>query len=361
MIKGFRIIVLILLVSGGLVWLQQTVQAFEIFPRPLGQYTVRRGDTLYGIAGTYYTNPELWPFLLNQNPFVEMPRSVDYPENEELTPGTKLNVFNIPFPYTAMNQDYNAPTGLPLETRFLIRSTPYKGVPYGKQYFKYRLNNRPLRVYGYLVASPEVDKQHFLERDLVYIRFRPSKRQSVLVGDRFGIYRERGPISHPVNPDTNIGFVAEIVGEVEIVSTNHKLATAMILESYVEIKRGDKICLFTPRQKEIVPSKTHKMLVGTILTSVTRHTKYRDVHNLENDIVFLDRGKCDGLRDGMLFNIYRPTRPVPDPYFYRFISTPDKYLGEGMILKAFDKRATMIITRSREEVLPGDIVKSVSD
>ena len=42
--------------------------AFELFPRPLDQYTVKRGDTLFGISGYYYANPSSWPFLWNQNP-----------------------------------------------------------------------------------------------------------------------------------------------------------------------------------------------------------------------------------------------------------------------------------------------------
>ena len=63
----------------------------------------------------------------------------------------------------------------------------------------------------------------------------------------------------------------------------------------------------------------------------------------------------------MLLNIYRPSHPVTDPFFHRWVNTPDKYVGEGMILKAFEKNATVLITTSREEIVPGDIIKSVSD
>ena len=58
----------------------------------------------------------------------------------------------------------------------------------------------------------------------------------------FGIYRDRGPVTHPINPNKPIGWVSEVVGEVEITSTGHELATAIILDSYQEIDRGDKIC-----------------------------------------------------------------------------------------------------------------------
>ena len=64
-----------------------------------------------------------------------------------------------------------------------------------RKFFRYRLSNRPIQLWGYIVSSPEVNKVHFLERDLVYIRFRPSKKQAILVGDRFGIYRDKGPVS----------------------------------------------------------------------------------------------------------------------------------------------------------------------
>ena len=182
-----------------------------------------------------------------------------------------------------------------------------------------------------------------------------------MVGDRFGIYRERGPLRHPLNPQVHTGYLSEIIGEVEIISTSHNMVTGIILDSYAGIVRGDKVCLFIPRSREIVPSKTHRMLTGTILASATRDVFYTETNNLENDIVFIDRGSCDGLKEGLLVNIYRPSRPVKDPFRARYISVPDRYVGEGMVLKAFDKNSTLIITQSREEVVPGDIIKSVSD
>jgi hypothetical protein len=103
------------------------------------------------------------------------------------------------------------------------------------------------------------------------------------------------------------------------------------------------------------------MLVGTVLNSASRHQFYTDTNNLENDVLFIDRGECDGMMEGMLVNIYRPTTLVQDPYNMRMIPVPDNYVGEGMILKAFEKNSTLLITRQREEILPGDVIKSVSD
>ncbi|MGZ3580402.1 MAG: hypothetical protein ACXU9I_03195 [Syntrophales bacterium] len=262
-----------------------------------------------------------------------------------------------------MNQDYTPPTGIPGDLRFLTIKVPMQGIPYDKKVFRYRLSNRPIQLWGYVVSSPEVNKVHFLERDLVYIRFRPSKKQAILVGDRFGIYRDKGPVTHPINPDKPIGWVSEVVGEVEITSTGHELATAIILDSYQELSVGDKISLFVPRGRELVPTKTHRMLTGTILYSASRtETFYTQNNNLENDVLFVDRGECDGMKEGILVNIYRPSTPVKDPYFdSRQLSIPDRYVGEAMILKPFEKNSTIIVTRQREEILPGDIIKSVSD
>ncbi|MBM3299036.1 MAG: hypothetical protein FJY85_03680 [Deltaproteobacteria bacterium] len=338
------------------------VNAFEIFPRPDAQYTVKRGDTLYGVAGYYYSDPALWPFLWNQNPSILIKDKGAAPSRQPLTPGTKINLYAHRTASNVVTEHYEVPTGIPDDVAYLVDRIPRKGIPYSKQYFKYKLSSRPTTVWGYIVSSPEVDKAHFLERDLVYVRFRPSKKQVILVGDRFGVYREKGPLSAPLNPDKSVGYLNEIVGEIEITSTSHDLATAIIIDSFVELAVGDKICLFTPREREIVPSKTHRMLVGTVLQSASRDTWYRDVHHLENDIVYINRGECDGMKEGMLLNIYRATHPIPDPYFpNRYVSIPDRYVGEGMVLKAFDKNSTVIITRMREEITAGDLIKSVSD
>jgi hypothetical protein len=353
---------LLTLLALTLVLIGGPANAFELFPRPEAQYTVQRGDTLYGIAGYYYSDPALWPFLWNQNPALLIKQGGGTPQRQPLTPGTAVNLYAARTSGIVFNETYEEPTGIPDDVRFLVDKVPHKGIPYSKHYFKFKLSSRPIRVWGYIVSSPEVTKDSFLERDLVYVRFRPSKKQVILVGDRFGIYRDRGPLSHPLNPNKQIGWLSEIVGEIEITSTSHDLATAIILDSYVEIERGDKICLFTPREQEIVPTKTHRMLVGTILQSASRSTWYQDVHNLENDIVFVNRGECDGMSEGMLVNIYRPSEPTPDPYFpSRFVALPDRYLGEGMVLHAFEKNSTLLITRSREEIQAGDIIKSVSD
>jgi hypothetical protein len=283
-------------------------------------------------------------------------------QDQELTLGSKINTYDVRNPFIINNQAYAPPTGMPFEVRFLQVKVPYTGIPYDRKYFRFKLTNRPNQMWGYIVSAHDEYRTYFLERDLVYIRFRPSKKQAILVGDRFGIYREKGPITHPLNPDRPIGIVSEIIGEVEITSTSNDLATGIILDSYFEIVKGDKICLFTPRDKQIVPSKTHRQLVGTIIQSATRgDTFYGDNHNLENDIVFVDRGECDGMKDGMLVNVYRPVPPTPDPHFGREMAIPDRFLGEAMILKAFDKNSTLLITQSREEIMPGDIFKSVSE
>jgi hypothetical protein len=177
------------------------------------------------------------------------------PEKQELKPGATLDLYHQRYPAQMVTQFYNPPTGIPHESEFLITKIPYKGIPYDRKYFRFKLTSRPTQIWGYIVSSPEVNKVHYLERDLVYVRFRPSKKQAILVGDRFGIYRDRGPINHPLNPTRPIGHFNEVVGEIEVTSTGHDLATAIILDSYVEIQRGDKICLFTPRRREIVPPR----------------------------------------------------------------------------------------------------------
>lgn len=362
MLNKFRFLTLSAVVALSLT-LGYSAQAFEIFPRPEDQYTVQRGDTLYGLSESFYGNSALWPFLWNQNPAIHIREGSAAPETQTLVPGTKVNLFHKRYPYGAMNQTYHQPTGVPEEVKFVIRKVPLEGIPYDKKYFRYKLSPRPIQLWGYIVTSPDENKSWYLERDLVYIRFRPSKKQAILVGDRFGVYRDTGPVTHPINAERNIGWLTQLVGEIEVISTGHDLVTAIILESYMELAKGDKICLFTPRDRQIVPSKTHRLLTGTILTLARHETCSLMVPGgLENDVVFIDRGECDGMKEGMLLSIYRPALPVEDPYFpNRRVITPDAFVGEGMVLKAFEKNSTVLITRSREEVWPGQIIKTVSD
>ena len=335
--------------------------AFELFPRPEGQYTVKRADSLYGLSGLYYGNPTLWPFLWNHNPQVKVKEGKNGPQYEDIKPGTKIDLYHSQWNIPMLNQTYLPPNGIPEEARFLVQKIPYQGIPYDKKYFRFKLGLRPTQMWGYVASGLDPTKTHFLERDLLYLNLRPGKRQCVLVGDRFGIYREDGPLRHPLNPEREVGYIAQVVGEVEVVSTGHNLITAIVLESYEEPGQGDKICLFVPRQREIVPSKTHRLLTGTIIVAAGKKGAYTDASNLENDLLFIDRGQCDGMKEGMLLNIYRAGEHSQDPYTYRNLPLPDRYVGEGMVLKTFDKNSTVIITKSREEVIVGDVIKTVSD
>jgi len=364
MSRNCRFSILAALVPALILCLQHTARAFEIFPRPEAQYTVQRGDTLYGISGFYYSNSALWPFLWNQNPSIAIKNSAGAPEKQPLTPGTRIDLYAHRTDTRMVSDPYAPPTGISDDVRFLVTRIPRKGIPYEKWYFRYKLSMRPTQLWGYVVGSPDPFKNQFLERDLLYVRFRPSKKQVVMVGDRFGVYRERGPLKHPLNSDRKIGYLTEIVGEIEITNIGHDLVTGIILESYVELAVGDKVSLYAPREREIVPTKIHRMLTGTILISATRFvdSSIQDSLNLEKDILFIDRGECDGMKEGQLINIYRPSQPIPDPYFRsRWLDTPDRYIGEAMVLKAYEKNSTILITKSREEVIPGDIIKSVSD
>ncbi len=341
--------------------LHEPLSAFELFPRPDDQYTVKRGDNLVGLARDAYGSSALWPFLWNQNPHIKFPRGTADPQDKELKEGSKIDLYHKRWTLPILNQNYLPPTGIPDEARFLIQKIPLQGIPYDKKYFRFKLTPRPTQMWGYVASAPDSTRYHYLERDIVYLNMRPSKRQCVLVGDRFGIYKEDGPLRHPLNMEREVGYMAEIVGEVEVISTGHNLITAIILESYEELVRGNKITLFVPRQREIVPSKTHRMLTGTIVLAAGKKGAYTDGATLENDVVFIDRGDCDGMKEGMLLNIYRAGNVEQDPYTYRNIPLPDRYIGEGMVLKAFEKNSSVLITKSREEVNPGDVVKSVSD
>ena len=81
------------LIAAFIAFPQNRVEAFELFPRPEAQYTVKRGDTLYGIAGYYYSDPALWPFLWNQNPALLLKDKGGAPAREPLTPGTQVNLY----------------------------------------------------------------------------------------------------------------------------------------------------------------------------------------------------------------------------------------------------------------------------
>ncbi len=173
--------------------------------------------------------------------------------------------------------------------------------------------------------------------DTVYLRLtRPSE---VEVGDLYTVYRRIRKVYHPAN-GRYLGFLTTILGVVRVVQVDHELITAHVIRPYAAISPGDGVMRFVPPAQEeaareadgfgeiegmIVEVQANQFLIG------------------QRNVVYLDKGRLDGLRVGDRLEVFRIGSGLPQ-----------RTLGEVKVLALEDGTAAGLLTRATAPILRGD-------
>ena len=218
---------------------------------------------------------------------------------------------------------------------------------------------------GKKIFGSQEDTETMGKGDMVYINM--GKRDDVLPGAKFTIYRPTKVVIHPITGEA-LGYLIAVSGILEVVEVQEMVSSGLITKNYDSpIFKGDRIALFeempipevdlshTPLPKEIdgfiVATKNDKEYVG------------------QSDIVYLDRGRRDGVASGDFFLIQQG-RVLEDVEMEDFLThdtrhsagrskpvkLPQVPVGELVIIATEEKTSTAFITRSSTEIWAGNPV-----
>jgi hypothetical protein len=332
-------------------------------------YVIQRGDTLWDLSGRYLDSPWYWPKLWSYNPQVENPHWI-YPGNElRLAPAGEQAPARVEA--VAVAVDEKAP---PRELEDLTRGNldkaemiededtvtvggPYKigGMrPKGPAVLRNSfVTQKQLDASGKVVAAFE-EKMILTTGDKIYGRFQDPG--SVKVGQKFSIYRTEDQIIHPVS-NRSYGWKTVILGTARVVAVEPGKATTMIV-TYVNdgIERGDLIGPSQDQaQKPIFLRPNRSSLDGFIIglqpAMVTGAAEF--------NVVYLDRGKADGVEVGNTFEVVRSGDPLYEP-IDKPLNTPGlprEVIGQIVIFDAQERASSAYVRRSLAELLVGDHVE----
>jgi len=96
-------------------------------------------------------------------------------------------------------------------------------------------------------------------------------------------------------------------------------------------------------------------IVGTRLEVLTQIA--------EQHVVFLDKGKADGVEEGNVFKVMRSGDPYGLPLTKEQLSPPNdpslpaEEIGELMVIDVKETTSTALVMRSRRELLIGDLAE----
>ncbi|MCC4800511.1 peptidoglycan-binding protein [Enterovibrio norvegicus] len=284
-------------------------------------YQVRKGDTLWDIAGLYLDKPWHWPALWQQNPDIENPHLI--------YPGDELRL---------SWQD-----GQPVLTRKAVKmgdTTPISGVSTNilKQYL----------TYDTLMGAAEVNMAPRVlgnQKGWSYITTKtPFYVDAVLDHDEWFIYRPVTTFDRQVGEETTTMISLNKVAEARLVRNLDEIAELKLVHQSQEVKPNDILLpslgartgeIFQPHA---APSDIAGNLVGHLYGS-----KYVGLRQ----IVVVNRGETDGLDAGHALSVMMPGAALKGKKGNMRYDSDTDSTADSVVMTLPDRHAgTLLVIRS---------------
>lgn len=349
----------------------------ELAPDAPDSYTIKPGDTLWGISGKFLRSPWRWPELWGMN--------MEQIRNPHLIyPGQQL--FLEKTDGLARLRAGPAPTGMPIETvrvspKVRINSLPESAIPTLPPHLIEPFLNEAILVEdaNLLDRAPRIvsgppERVLFTEGDRVYVRGRtgtPLVETDPRRIDGFRVFRNATPLRDPQSKKV-LGYEAKYLGSAELVRSESMQqvrasngggddailvpATIDITRAKEEMRVGDRLLPEPPRVfSTYVPRAPTAPMDGTIVSV------YGDAVALigQNQVVVINRGSAEGVANGHVMAILKAGRRMQDRSEQSeraMIQLPDERSGLLMVFRTFEHLSYALVLEITDTVAVGDRV-----
>ncbi len=178
--------------------------------------------------------------------------------------------------------------------------------------------------------------------DVLYLKLHHPDEATV--GDLYTVYRRTRKVFHPRTRDY-MGYVVNRLAVVRVTQVDHSLATVQILRSFGPLSPGDSVMRFVPPALDESPADPQGQLDSEGMIVDLQADKNMSLVG-QGNLVYLDRGRGNGVRSGDRFEVDRLGGGLPR-----------RKIAEIKILSTEDETATAVITKSTSRVLIGDRVR----
>ncbi|MGC3981596.1 MAG: LysM domain-containing protein [Steroidobacteraceae bacterium] len=327
-------------------------------------YTVKPGDTLWGISQTFLSQPWYWPELWYLNPKIQNPHLI--------YPGDVLSLVTIDgqtrLTVTERGQGQVTSGGavrLSPEVRSEPLSQAITTIPYnvvaaflGKPSM---LNKDEVKTGPHLI---NVRDNHIIGSagNEVYA----TGINTAVEGARYNVVHVEEALRDPENNDL-LGYRGNYVGSGAVIAAGNPAKLALT-ETAREALPGDKLFAETYRMNlDFVPHAPSSTVEGSIfaIDGLAMVGRYQ--------VVAINRGTKAGLETGSVLAIYQAGQAVKDVYsdglsanpmytpnglFKKKIQLPDERAGTVLIFKTYERMSYALIMDSTHPIKVGDRVKN---
>ncbi|TKB65008.1 MAG: hypothetical protein E8D47_10015 [Nitrospira sp.] len=180
-------------------------------------------------------------------------------------------------------------------------------------------------------------------KDSLYLRLKTPN--DVALGDHYTIYKRPHKVFHPTTGQY-MGYLVNRLAVVEVTQVDKDLTTVQVVRAYEAISPGDPVMKFVfPTNEEATVGETS---ADNVEGRIVEFQSNMGTMNMvaQRNVVYLDRGRKDGIRPGDRMEIVRSGRNLPQ-----------QVVGELRVLSLEDQTATALITKSISRILKGDRFK----
>ena len=210
-----------------------------------------------------------------------------------------------------------------------------------------------LSSYGKIISNNNIEKILFSQGDYLYINLGES--DGIIPGDMFEDFEQIKPIKDK-NSNEILGYLVRSKGLLKVTNVFKDTSKVEIMTSYDAIKVGDSIRPFEKFSKKIFRKPDTSNATGYIIAlSDNRYSVG------ENDIIYINIGKHDGLKIGNTVDIFIKGKKIYDKSKDRYDSIPPFLIGKAIIIDVQEKTATALITNSVKEIYAGYGVRTTEN
>ena len=341
------------------------------YPAGARTHEIKQGDTLWGLAQTYYSNPYLWPQLWEANTWITdahwiYPGDVLLIEGEGAMQAVEANT-------AGTTESGGVTLGTGRESDVFAAETG-SGIPVARM----NMESRPLALateadiycYGY-IGDPNEPMPNFIASheniDVKYVPgYIPSLPGSATTGDLVFVHGDASTglvagetyllvlpevvIPHPVTHQP-LGMQYDYIGQARVLCTEDGRSRAVIVQACREIPIGTRL---KPLPQLPIPIARVPELPQWCDPPTGKTSGYIvdsrgwELGMVEGTLVQVDLGRDDQLQPGDFLTVSRPSEHPDQPMMV---------LGQLGVLTTESRTATAIVISVRRELHIGDRVE----
>ncbi len=205
------------------------------------------------------------------------------------------------------------------------------------------LSTNIVQDFGSITNGPD-ENLYFSKTMRAYVKF--DETINALAGDKFSIYSAGGKVTQG-NSDRE-GYKYTIIGHIKLIRKIRDKWEVEFIEVMGTPQRGDRITVYTPKIERITRTYNSRLVEAAIMGTYEKGKRLIGF----GDVVYLDRGRADGVELGNVFETYGFKDRALD---VNITDQPTYKMGELTVITLTDNFATALVSKTIRDFAPGDI------